>query len=275
MTQVKQIQLTSHKHFYSCWQAYKSFVKRDVQAAISYFEPYFNILPKLAMGEYYWNIFDNGFPASKILYAGGAVEKLTPYTLNDYLKITPHEYFSIMHPDDVNYAFSFLGKSFRMLFALPKNERNNYNVTIYYRVKNAKGDYLWNAMQCPALYFDDNGRFLYGLSIYSDVTHLMQPDAKPMMTILNNTGKTQQVFTCYTPENVDYLETEYAIITKREKEIIALLAQGKASKEIAYILGLAKNTVDNYRQKLLKKFNASSSTELVIKANFFKAAHRA
>ena len=240
MTQVKQIQLTSHKHFYSRWQACKSFVKRDVQAAISYFEPYFSLLPKLAMGEYYWNIFDNGFPASKILYAGGAVEKLTPYTLNDYLKITPHEYFSIMHPDDVNYAFSFLGKSFRMLFALPKNERNNYNVTIYYRVKNAKGDYLWNAMQCPALYFDDNGRFLYGLSIYSDVTHLIQPDAKPMMTILNNTGKTQQVFTCYTPENVDYMETDMQLLQKEKRILLVCSHKEKQAKKLLTSLALQK-----------------------------------
>lgn len=275
MTEVKQIQLTTDKHFYSCWQTYKSFVKRDVQAAITYFQPYFSLLPKLAMGEYYWKVFDNAYPISKVMYAGGAIEKLTPYTLDEYLKITAHEYFSMIHPDDLNYAFTFLGKSFRMLFSLPKRERNNYNVTIYFRMKNYKGDYIWNAMQCPALYFDDNGDFLYGLAIYSDVSHIMPPASKPMMTILNNTNKSHQVFTCYTPENADSLEGESTLITKREKDIIALLAQGKASKEIAYILGIAKNTVDNYRQKLLKKFNASSSIELVMKANFFKTAHRA
>ena len=42
--------------------------------------------------------------------------------------------------------------------------------------------------------------------------------------------------------------------------------QGKASKQIADILGITKNTVDNHRQRLLKKFGVHSSAELVIKA---------
>jgi two-component system, LuxR family, sensor histidine kinase TtrS len=52
----------------------------------------------------------------------------------------------------------------------------------------------------------------------------------------------------------------------REREIIAQLSQGKSSKQIADILGISKNTVDNHRQNLLKKFEVTSSAELVVKA---------
>jgi DNA-binding NarL/FixJ family response regulator len=55
-------------------------------------------------------------------------------------------------------------------------------------------------------------------------------------------------------------------VTKRESEIIALLSQGKSSKQISDILNISKNTVDNHRQNLLKKFEVTSSAELVIKA---------
>jgi DNA-binding NarL/FixJ family response regulator len=55
-------------------------------------------------------------------------------------------------------------------------------------------------------------------------------------------------------------------VTKRESEIIALLSQGKSSKQISDILNISKNTVDNHRQNLLKKFDVTSSAELVIKA---------
>jgi DNA-binding NarL/FixJ family response regulator len=65
-------------------------------------------------------------------------------------------------------------------------------------------------------------------------------------------------------ENIN--TTAYPNITKREREIVALLSQGKSSKQISEILFISKNTVDNHRQNLLRKFDVNSSAELVIKA---------
>ncbi len=94
----------------------------------------------------------------------------------------------------------------------------------------------------------------------------MKPDAEPMMTILDTTNNTHQVFMCYSPLNELGVQKTAPIVSKREKEIIALLSQGKASKQISDILGITKNTVDNHRQRLLKKFDVTSSAELVMKA---------
>ncbi|MBK9256199.1 MAG: response regulator transcription factor [Saprospiraceae bacterium] len=54
-------------------------------------------------------------------------------------------------------------------------------------------------------------------------------------------------------------------LTPREKEIVRLLCEGYASKEIAAALGNSFNTIDNQKKALLKKFNCSNSTELVVK----------
>ncbi|MEO6351598.1 MAG: PAS and helix-turn-helix domain-containing protein [Oxalobacteraceae bacterium] len=53
--------------------------------------------------------------------------------------------------------------------------------------------------------------------------------------------------------------------TPREREVSALLVEGKTSKLIARQLALSPRTVEMYRSKLMRKFNAANSSELVQK----------
>lgn len=52
-------------------------------------------------------------------------------------------------------------------------------------------------------------------------------------------------------------------LTKREKQILQLVAQGKTSNMIAEELFLSPLTVDTHRKNLLQKFQVKNSTELV------------
>jgi two-component system, NarL family, response regulator NreC len=52
------------------------------------------------------------------------------------------------------------------------------------------------------------------------------------------------------------------LLTKREKEILILLAEGKSSKQVAQILGISFTTVNNYRMRIKKKLGSSIATEL-------------
>lgn len=54
-----------------------------------------------------------------------------------------------------------------------------------------------------------------------------------------------------------------AELTPREREIAALLVEGKTSKLIGRQIGLSPRTVEMHRAKLMKKFGASTSSELV------------
>jgi PAS domain S-box-containing protein len=56
-----------------------------------------------------------------------------------------------------------------------------------------------------------------------------------------------------------------AELTPREREISALLVEGKTSKLIARQIGLSPRTVEMHRAKLMRKFTASTSSELVHK----------
>lgn len=54
-----------------------------------------------------------------------------------------------------------------------------------------------------------------------------------------------------------------AELTPREREIAALLVEGKTSKLIAREVGLSPRTVEMHRARLMRKFSASTSSELV------------
>ncbi|OZI20454.1 helix-turn-helix transcriptional regulator [Bordetella genomosp. 9] len=61
-------------------------------------------------------------------------------------------------------------------------------------------------------------------------------------------------------------------LTAREREIAALIAEGKTSKVIARQLDLSPRTVEMYRARLMTKFAAKTSAGLVHKLMSFSAA---
>ena len=54
------------------------------------------------------------------------------------------------------------------------------------------------------------------------------------------------------------------IFSKRELNVLQLLAKGDSSKRIAEKLFISKNTVDTHRRKMLKKAMLKNTSELVI-----------
>ena len=54
-------------------------------------------------------------------------------------------------------------------------------------------------------------------------------------------------------------------LSKREKEVLALLSQGLSTSEIANKIFLSTNTVHTYRKRLMEKLEAKNVAELVYK----------
>ena len=57
-----------------------------------------------------------------------------------------------------------------------------------------------------------------------------------------------------------------SILSNREKELLEYIQKGLASKEIAGIMGISKNTVDRHRQNIIEKLQVSNTTEACFKA---------
>jgi DNA-binding NarL/FixJ family response regulator len=58
----------------------------------------------------------------------------------------------------------------------------------------------------------------------------------------------------------------YDLLTGREREILQLLAEGKANKEVATDLNISPYTVETHHSHILQKLNLHNSAELVLYA---------
>ncbi len=53
-------------------------------------------------------------------------------------------------------------------------------------------------------------------------------------------------------------EANASILSRREREVLQLIAEGHNTKEIAYMLDVSAKTVETHRQQLMKKLNLQS-----------------
>src|ERR1043166_1533897 len=61
-------------------------------------------------------------------------------------------------------------------------------------------------------------------------------------------------------------EDSYELLTKREREVLQLVAEGKSNKEVASLLNLSLYTVETHRTHILQKLNLHSVPELILYA---------
>lgn len=54
-----------------------------------------------------------------------------------------------------------------------------------------------------------------------------------------------------------------ALLTQREVDVLKLVAEGKAAKEIASLLSLSPRTVENYKNNMLKKLGLHRTSDLI------------
>ncbi len=67
----------------------------------------------------------------------------------------------------------------------------------------------------------------------------------------------------YIDDNITVGKTKKIVLSKREKEILHLISEGKTSKDISEILFIAKTTVDTHRKNMIKKLDLPAGNDLI------------
>ena len=62
------------------------------------------------------------------------------------------------------------------------------------------------------------------------------------------------------------LEDSYELLTGREREILQLLAEGNANKEVAALLNISPTTVETHRGHILQKLSLHGTADLILYA---------
>jgi DNA-binding CsgD family transcriptional regulator len=98
----------------------------------------------------------------------------------------------------------------------------------------------------------------YIFAIYHDITYMMKDDF--FWLRFSNIKDTEEHFV-YHDGLKEVLKDD--IFSKREKEILRLIIEGKSTDEIAGILFISKATVNNHRQNMLNRIGVKDTTGLI------------
>jgi FixJ family two-component response regulator len=59
------------------------------------------------------------------------------------------------------------------------------------------------------------------------------------------------------------VQKRYAVLTPREREVMALVVRGRLNKQIAFELGASEKTIKIHRSRVMEKMQVQSVAELV------------
>ncbi|MBU2920306.1 LuxR C-terminal-related transcriptional regulator [Winogradskyella psychrotolerans] len=168
-------------------------------------------------------------------------------------------FWNRIHPDDIDAWLSALNKLMEFtLGEISKSKRKDTNYTWNFRIKNGDGVYVNIIQNTTPLVFDSDGKPIIGLAHYTVLDPNIKMDITASAKLLNSKKEYE---TLYFNNFSQKLLNEG--VSNRERDVIRLLVLNYTSKEISNKLNISSHTVDTHRRNILKKFNISSTGELV------------
>lgn len=224
---------------------------------------------QISQGKYYRfykdmkpGIYVLDFTKQAYLYCNDMMASFADYPIPDLMSGGLNLALKIWHPDDLKvYDRYLLPVNLSFLKKISVADYGNYLFTCNYRVRQRRGNYIRIEQSSFFSKSTDDGMPLMTIGFLRDITNRMI-DNSIIHTIeqVNSNGTKLLHQRIYNPDG------DETILTPREIEILDLIIQGKDSKQIAAILAIEKNTVDNHRKNMLRKTGSTNMVQVAIKA---------
>lgn len=166
-----------------------------------------------------------------------------------------------IHPDDLPELAAAGNYFIELSLAMPMEEKKQYKLVQDYRFLNKNNQYVRIIEQRKLLELDSLGNIWLALCCM-DISP--DQDLQRMATTRAINVKTGDLFEFKYNKQLPNVESP---LSKREKEILQLIAKGLASKQIADKLFISVNTVNTHRQRIIEKLNVSNTFEAVTYAS--------
>ncbi|MET0637332.1 MAG: LuxR C-terminal-related transcriptional regulator [Chitinophagaceae bacterium] len=213
-------------------------------------EVYKELLDFFMPGDYYYYIFNVREGAFE--FVSEEAVKVLGYQPGE---LTVPFIIEQIHPDDQPWFLNYENKLVE--FFSDPSRISHYKVRYDYRLKKKNGDYIRILQQVVTIQ-EENGAVVRTLGIHTDISHLKLNGA-PVLSLIGLNGAPSY----YDVEVEKKFKTSISGLTRREMEIIRMLAKGQSSDVIGKTFSISKQTVDTHRKNLLKKTGCTNSAELV------------
>lgn len=165
--------------------------------------------------------------------------------------------YNRLHPEDLVDKRMLEYEYFKFVDSLPPEEKVRYKATCRIRIKDMNGKYLFFDNSTQILRPSPLGKIWLILCCY-DLSPCQKAIDGIDAHIKNNCSG--EIF------SLSFRDKRNQILTKREKEILLLIKDGKPSKQIADELGISINTVNRHRQNILERLSVGNSLEAIMAA---------
>lgn len=217
---------------------------------------YKRLLEFFVLGDSYYFILNN--KTLEFEFISKEVESVMGYHPSE---ISLHFIIEKIHPRDRAWFLTIGARIKEFLSILPVEKLMNYKLRYDFRMMKKNGTYARMLYQGVIVEHTETGGILRTIGLYTDITHLKQ-ESRPVMSFIGIDGEPSYLNIA---ENNVFIESK-KWLTRREKQVLTLLIEGKSSKEIGIILKISKQTVDSHRKNMLHKNNLINTGELIGKA---------
>lgn len=195
------------------------------------------------------------------IFAGplGALMGLTgePRLYREVESSDEDEIYGRIHPEDLVEKRMLEYEFFKAVDALPTGEKLCYRATCRLRMRDRDGSWrtIDNSTQVAAL--SPKGRMWLILCCYA-----LSPEQD------GAGGISPRIVNTATGEitALELGERRKSVLSEREKQVLRLVQEGKASKNIADILGISIHTVNRHRQNIMEKLSVGNCVEAIAAA---------
>lgn len=165
--------------------------------------------------------------------------------------------YELIHPEDLVDKRFLEYEFFKLTDSLLADDKLSYRAACTLRMRDKNGEYRHIDNSTQVIRLSPAGKIWLILCLY-DLSSHPHPGSGIKPSIINTrSGEITKL---------SFDSERRHLLSDREKEIMLLIKEGKASKNIADILGISINTVNRHRQNIITKLNVGNSIEAIAAA---------
>lgn len=214
---------------------------------------------------YFYSVAD--ISSLKVIEAGGPIEQCIGYSREDVINKGYRLMLKVHHLQDTIRSARGGSRYFKYLYQQQPHHRPyiKVNRTLDLFCKDGRKIHVL-AQSIPVL-FNDLMEPIYMLNIFSDITDI-KPERRYTHYIIDNSNPEESKrIDLFNNDELSSYQLDNALpISPAERRVIALIAEGKTSNEIAEELFLSAHTVKTHRKNMLEKLGCDNTAQLIKKA---------
>ena len=205
----------------------------------------------------------------KFLFISNSTDKIIGYPAQKLFEEGIDFIASKIHPEDYPIAFAECGKMLKENNTPNYSEEKDVPKRIELRIKNNEGDWIWTEINFIILdYTNDGVSKIFGImeEINNDKEKYFGDTVIQDFKFLTDSTYMSRKNHDYHLESlidISLKSNAYKKVTRREKEVLKLVADGFTAKELANKLFISIHTAINHRKNLITKFHVKNTAELI------------